>query len=50
LLSTAVSRPIGRDPIDSTPQTAFGEQLFVTRKAETDKRPYAGANSLFRRV
>ena len=38
-------KPIGWDPIDSTPQTEFGEQLFVTRTAETDKRPYAQRNS-----
>src|SRR5580700_376410 len=49
LLSAAASRPTGWEPIDLTPQTEFGEQLFVTRRAETDKRPYAQANSLFGR-
>jgi len=30
--------------------TEFGEQLFVTRRAEADKRPFAQPNSLFGRV
>jgi len=40
----AASRLIGWDPIDSTPQTEFGEQPFVARRAQTDNQ-CAQANS-----